>query len=187
MTESAKTVVQKHAFNTLANKITILRIVAIPALVIGLFERQREWVIGILAFSMITDLLDGLAARLRGERTKLGAFLDPMADKLLLTAAFMSLTVLGDFDVWVFVVIFSRDLLIVLGWIVIYILTGASHITPRPLGKTTTAVQMTTALAVILGFGDPIKSGLIWAAVVFTVISAIDYIIVGERRLGEWA
>ena len=171
---------------TLATKITILRVLAIPVIVIGLIEGHTWWVYGLLFFSMITDLLDGLAARKRGERTRLGAFLDPMADKLLLTAVYLSLTYMRELPVWVFVAIFSRDLMIVLGWSVIFILTGSSTVQPRPLGKATTAAQMATALAIILGFPAVATKVFLWATIVLTVVSTLDYIRVGERRLGEW-
>jgi cardiolipin synthase len=130
--------------------------------------------------------LDGLAARMRGERTRLGAFLDPMADKLLLGAVFTTLAYLHQVPMWIFVVIFSRDLLIVLGWSVIYILTGAAAIEPRPLGKTTTGVQMATAFACIINLPQPIPGALLWVTLLVTVASAIDYVIVGEKKLGAW-
>jgi len=135
---------------------------------------------------MATDLLDGFAARRRGERTRLGAFLDPMADKLLLTSVFLSLTYLHQIPVWVFVAIFSRDVLIVLGWSVIFILTGSSTVQPRPLGKATTAAQMITALAVIVQAPAIATIVLLWIMIALTVISAVDYVRTGEKRLGEW-
>ena len=113
---------------TLANQITILRIILIPVTVIMLVERKMGWAFGLLLFSTLTDLADGLAARIRGEQTLIGAFLDPMADKLLLASVYLTMTALRIIDIWVFVVIFSRDLLIVLGWGVIYILTGSSKL-----------------------------------------------------------
>lgn len=171
---------------TLANKITILRMALIPVIVIGLLEGLSLWVYALLAFSMFTDLLDGIVARRRGERTRLGAFLDPMADKLLLTAVYLTLTFLKSIDMWVFVVIFSRDLMIVLGWAVIFILTGSSTIQPRPLGKSTTAVQMATALAVMLPLPRSVGHVMVWMTIALTIASAIDYLRVGERRLGEW-
>jgi len=126
---------------TLANQITILRIFFIPVIVICLLEGYQTAVIILLSLSILTDLLDGLAARLRGERTRLGAFLDPLADKLLLSAVFLTLTYLGLLEIWIFVVIFSRDLLIVLGWGIIYILTGSSTITPPRTGKSNGGVS----------------------------------------------
>jgi len=171
---------------TLANKITVVRILLIPVIVIGLLEQHNNWVYLLLAISMATDLLDGLAARRLGERTRLGAFLDPMADKLLLTAVFLTLTFLKRIDMWVFVVVFSRDLMIVLGWTVIFILTGSSTVQPRPLGKSTTAAQMVMALAIMLPMPAPVVNGLLWLTIGLTVASAIDYLRVGERRLGDW-
>jgi cardiolipin synthase (CMP-forming) len=173
---------------TLANKITVLRIIFIPAIVICLIERKMVQFYVLLTFSILSDLLDGLAARLRGERTQLGAFLDPLADKLLLTSVFLTLTYLQVIDMWVFVVIFSRDLLIVLGWTMIYILTGSSTITPRILGKITTTVQMISALAFTFPTISPtIRGVLLWSIGCLTIVSAIDYVMVGEKRLGQWA
>jgi cardiolipin synthase len=177
----------KKSILTLANKITVLRIILIPVIVIGMLEHQSAWVYFLLGFSMLTDLLDGLAARIRGERTRLGAFLDPMADKLLLTAIYITLAHLNVVPTWVFVVIFSRDLLIVIGWAIIFILTGSSDIKPRLLGKITTTTQMVTALLLMLNILPGFHRLFLWIVVAVTTVSAIDYIRIGEKRLGEWA
>lgn len=171
---------------TLANKITIGRILLVPFIIIGLLENQKMWVYSLLIICMATDFLDGLMARRRNEHTKLGAFLDPMADKLLLISVFMTLAFLRLVPMWVFVAVFSRDLLIVLGWVVIYILTNSSDIDPRPLGKYTTALQMLTALAAIMELSAPYMQGLVWAMVALTIISSVDYVLVGEKKLGGW-
>ncbi len=171
---------------TLANKITVIRILLIPIIVICLLKNMSTWVITLLAFCMLTDLLDGFVARIKKERTPLGAFLDPMADKLLLTAVFLTLTFLNRIDMWVFIVIFSRDLLIVLGWSIIYILTSSSKITPRLLGKLTTAAQMSLAFVFIIPFSAAGRNVILWTTVALTTISAIEYIFIAERRLGEW-
>jgi cardiolipin synthase len=172
---------------TLANKITLLRILLIPAIVIALHFHEMSWFHVLFIFTAFTDLLDGFIARLRGEQTRVGAFLDPMADKLLLTSVYLTLTTLGIIDVWVFVVVFSRDLLIVLGWGIIYILTRAAVIQPRILGKITTAVQMLAAFAFTLDFIEPIvKKTLLGAIVTLTIVSVVDYILVGEKKLGQW-
>lgn len=176
----------KKSILTLANQITIARILFIPVIVILLLKSQTMWVLIVLGLTAFTDLLDGLVARKRGERTQLGAFLDPLADKLLLSAVFLTLTYLKLVEVWVFVVIFSRDLIIVLGWAIIYILTGSANITPRITGKITTTVQMITALAFITHLDPVWQNALQWATVAVTIVSAIDYIIIGEKRLGAW-
>ncbi len=177
----------KKKIFTLANQITIFRIVLIPVIVILLIKRQFTMAAALLAFSVATDLLDGMAARLMKERTKIGAFLDPLADKLLLTSVYLTLSYIDVIDIWVFVVIFSRDLFIVLGWGMIHILTGSSTVAPRPLGKITTAVQMIAALAFVLSVPHRYEGTLLWAIVLLTVASIVDYIIIAEKRLGEWA
>jgi cardiolipin synthase len=168
---------------TLANKITILRILLIPAIVIGLLLDRKPWMYILLGFSMLTDLLDGLAARSRKERTRLGAFLDPLADKLLLSSVYLTLTYLHIIHPWIFVLVFSRDLLIVLGWTVIYILTGSSKIQPQILGKITTALQMATALSYIIPSLAGLQIPLLWSSVAATIVSAVDYVIIGQKRL----
>lgn len=170
---------------TLANKITVVRILLVPPIVIGLLEGQTTWVYVLLALCIASDFFDGLMARRMGERTKLGAFLDPLADKLLLISVFMTLAYMHVVPMWTFVVVFSRDLLIVLGWVVIFILTGSSAIEPRPLGKITTGIQMTTALCCLMNL-DMFIRFLLWTTVAVTVASAIDYVIIGEKKLGAW-
>jgi cardiolipin synthase len=110
-----------------------------------------------------------------------------MADKLLLTAVYVTLAYRGFLPAWVFVVIFSRDLLIVLGWAVIYILTGSSKVAPRTLGKVTTGIQMATVVGfLMLPDASPLRSMLLWSTVFATAASAIDYVYIGEKRLGDW-
>ncbi len=171
---------------TLANKITVGRILLVPPIVIGLLEHMTVWVYVLLGICIVTDFLDGLAARQRGERTRLGAFLDPMADKLLLGAVYTTLAYQNVVPMWIFVVIFSRDLLIVLGWSVIYILTSSATIEPRMLGKITTAIQMATAFVCITKIQQPVPGALLWLTLAATAASAIDYVIVGEKKLGSW-
>lgn len=171
---------------TLANKITILRIILIPVLVIGLLAGANTWPLIIFILSMVTDVLDGVAARMRGERTQLGSFLDPLADKMLLTAVYLTLTYLHRIPLWVFVVVFSRDLLIVLGWTIIYILMKSSAIIPRLLGKITTFTQMATILCYLLSIPSVISDTLFWSMIILTAISTIDYVVVGARRLGQF-
>ena len=171
---------------TLANKITLLRIILIPVLVIGLLLDAPVWPWVIFILSMITDVLDGTAARLRGERTQLGVFLDPLADKLLIVATFLTLSYLHKVPLWVFVIVFSRDLLIVMGWLVIYILMKSSAIIPRLLGKITTFAQMATLLCVMLELPARLSDPILWGMIILTTVSTIDYVIIGARRLGEF-
>ncbi len=169
---------------TLASKITVLRIMAIPFFVIALLEHYIVCAQVIFCASVFSDALDGAIARLRGERTPLGAFLDPLADKLLLVVTYVLFSYLNWIPLWVFVAVISRDLIIILGWTVVYILTNNSKIQPRPLGKITTVLQMAVAVARLFNIGDPLYHGLLHLMIAGTIVSAIDYVWIGNKRLG---
>ena len=169
---------------TLASKITVLRIIAIPFFVLSVLEGRLHWAQAIFCASVFSDALDGTIARLRGERTPLGAFLDPLADKLLLVVTYIVFSYLNWIPLWVFVAVISRDLLIVLGWTVVYILTTNSRIEPRPLGKMTTALQMTLAVARLFNLGNPAYTWLLYAMMTVTILSGADYVWIGNKRLG---
>jgi cardiolipin synthase len=160
---------------TLASKITVLRIMAIPFFAIALLEHHLMAAQILFCLSIFSDALDGTIARLRGERTTLGAFLDPLADKLLLVVCYI---------VFSFLNIISRDMIIVLGWTVVYILTNNSKIQPRPLGKVTTVLQMAVALAKLFPAGEPFYHGLLYTMIATTILSAGDYVWIGNKRLG---
>ncbi len=169
---------------TLASKITVLRIMAIPFFAIALIEHYLLTAQIIFCLSVFSDALDGTIARLRGERTPLGAFLDPLADKLLLVVSYIVFSYLTWIPLWVFVAVVSRDMLIILGWSVVYILTGNSKIEPRPLGKITTVLQMAVAVAKLYSLNGPFYNGLLHAMIIATVLSAVDYVWIGNKRLG---
>jgi len=170
---------------TLANKITVLRIIAIPFFVIALTEQYLRAAQILFVLSVLSDALDGAIARFRGERTPLGTFLDPLADKLLLLAAFSTLTYLGRLPLWVFVAVLSRDILILMGWSLVYVLTDNRKIEPRPLGKVTTFVQMLFIIATLFPITPPLAySWLLRLMTALTVLSALDYVWIGNQRLG---
>jgi cardiolipin synthase len=172
---------------TLANKITILRIVFIPIFIIALLQKQAVAAAVIFTLTIMTDALDGFIARRHKQKTPLGSFLDPMADKLLMFSTFLTLTYLKIIPLWIFVVILSRDILIVLGWIVMYLITGSTEIKPRLLGKVTTIFQMVTLWLILLGIPAPTTSKLLLATVIVTAVSGLDYILSGSAKLGRHA
>lgn len=171
---------------TLANKVTLTRIILIPVFVIGLLIDAKVLSVIIFALSMFTDVLDGLIARKLKQHTALGSFLDPMADKLLLVSAFLTFTYLKKLPMWAFVVVFSRDLLIILGWVIIYILTNSAAIEPRYFGKGTTFVQMLTIFGIMLNIPQPANEFIFWMMIGVTAVSTIDYVIVGAKKLGQF-
>lgn len=169
---------------TLANKITVARILAVPFFVLAMMGHHLQIAQAIFVICAATDALDGTLARIRGERTALGSFLDPLADKLLLTATFIVLSALNMIPLWVFITVISRDFIIILGWSIVFILTGNKKIEPRPLGKLTTAFQMLFAVAVLFAFPIPVITFMRYAMIVVTIGSGFDYVWLGNKRLG---
>ena len=175
----------------LANWLTILRILLIPVFVSLLVYRRATAALVVFCLASLTDTLDGYIARTRGSQTRLSAFLDPLADKLLLTASFVTLTYLYPrlLPFWITVTVLSRDLLLVLGVALIHVAGGQVHPTPSGLGKASTALQMATVLAVlfVLAFQmDPrMKTALVWITAGFTVSSGIQYLYQGTKLLNQ--
>ncbi len=170
---------------TYANQLTILRMIFVPFFVLLLIYGHPRAATLIFVLAGMTDALDGLLARRLQQKTALGSFLDPMADKILLTAAFVTLTVPSvpsavHIPTWLTVVSISRDLLIALSVLIIHLQTGHSHFPPTLLGKGTTASQLlTVAVALFANFmprlGVIIFPSLVWVTLLFTVTSGLHY------------
>lgn len=171
----------------LANWLTSIRILLIPVFVSFVAYRKLTAALVVFCAASVTDLLDGYIARTRGRQTRLGAFLDPLADKLLLTAAFITLTYIRLLPLWITVIVLSRDLLLILGAALIHIAGGRVYPAPSRLGKGSTALQMFTVLAALLvptvGVAPRIKAILVWLTAGFTVASGIQYLVQGTKLL----
>lgn len=171
---------------TLANRITILRIVLIPVFIITLLQGLYPWPVVIFSFTVITDALDGFIARYRKQITPLGSFLDPMADKFLMFSSYLICAYLKKIPSWMFIVILSRDLLIVMGWAIIYFITNSTEVKPRLMGKLTAIIQMFTMWIVLLGIApQSFVNILLYSTVVLTTVSGLDYIYLGSRKLNS--
>lgn len=179
---------------SLANKLSLFRILLVPVFVVCLLyyrPGQSEWLrylaAGLFIVGVLTDAVDGYVARAERQATRLGAILDPAADKLFLVTAFLCLSLISTLPdscrlpAWVPILVLSRDLLIVLGWLLIVLVTGELQAYPSRLGKATTFFQMLTILSVLLGgwFARPI----LWTAMTFTVLSGIGYVRRGNQTL----
>ncbi|MBI2067268.1 MAG: CDP-alcohol phosphatidyltransferase family protein [Deltaproteobacteria bacterium] len=175
------------SFLNLPNLITLGRLFLIPVfLYFALWRQWREafWIFFIAGGS---DLVDGALARLLKQKTRLGAFLDPMADKLLMTAGFMTLTVHGRMDLWLTLLVFSRDLMISSG--VIFLKTKKIFIEYRPtfLSKGTTFFQLVTLVTALLSVSYGVETP--WndydrlVTAVMTVLSWIHYLVKGIKIL----
>lgn len=169
----------------LPNKLTVSRVIMIPFFLIFLlsgwiaqpFDRYLALVIFIAA--SITDTLDGHIARSRNLITNFGKFMDPLADKLLVSAAMISMVELKELPAWIVVIIISREFIIT-GFRLLAVESGLV-IAASWWGKIKTVTQMLMIIYLLLGFHgfifDTIKALLVTLAVVFTIISGVDYIV----------
>ena len=176
-----------------ANKITIFRILAAPFFIVAIayYSPEREYLkdiaLGIFLVAVISDLIDGYIARTRKEKTKAGALLDPLADKLLLISAFISLYKVGHtlgpvtFPLWVVLAVISRDVILLLGAMIIYVTHGSITIEPTRWGKATTFFQILSIFGVLLQ--TPFSAAIWYATVLLTVISGFGYIRKGIKVL----
>lgn len=179
----------------LANKITIVRILLVPVLLICLLYYKPEYdflrfaALLIFFISGITDAIDGYIARRFYQKTELGRILDPLADKLLILTAFIALSTVKDIPVlsrippWLTIIVISRDVIILLGSAVIFVMIKAIKIKPSFLGKATTFFQMSTILLALVGFG--FVKIFWWITALFTVSSGLGYIWYGNKVLNE--
>ncbi len=145
------------------NFLTILRIVAIPAFLILLEDFRYREALAVFVAAGITDGLDGAIARLTHTKTTLGAFLDPAADKALLVSAFIALGFMHAVPRWLVVLVISRDVVIVLGYFLLFVMTGQRmDVQPSVGGKASTALQLLSVTLVLLGLIDPqlVSSGV---------------------------
>jgi len=170
---------------TLANQLTLLRMFLIPAFVILVLYGQLGWALVVFVVTGVTDALDGLIARRSGQKTSLGAWLDPMADKLLLVTTFVVLTLPGlglanRFPLWLTVLIISRDVGIVLTVAIVNLAVGPRTFRPSLLGKIATAVYIVTAVAAIffnyLGYHSAVFELGVYVSLAITLASGVDYI-----------
>jgi len=164
------------------NTLTLLRIVAIPCFLILLEERRYPEALAVFVLAGLTDGLDGAIARLTHTKTRLGAFLDPAADKALLVSAFMALGFMHEVPRWLVVVVISRDVMIVAGYFMLFMMTGQTmDILPTFWGKLSTALQLLAVTVVLVSLMSPDLGGAAVEQVVFplsglvTAIAGLQY------------
>jgi CDP-diacylglycerol--glycerol-3-phosphate 3-phosphatidyltransferase len=189
---------------TTANKITLVRILMIPAFVtMAIYygesikrgdplEWQRYAAIIIFILAAVSDGLDGYVARRYNQRSTLGAYLDPIADKGLLLSGIITLSIsnwsesapgYGRFPAWFPVLVISRDAVILVGTMILYLLNGKVHVKPNWTGKVATVLQMIAIGWVMLQLRFVPLLYVVVVAGVFTLISGIVYVTVGVRQL----
>jgi cardiolipin synthase len=170
---------------TPANQLTLLRMLLIPAFVILVVYGRLGWALIVFAFAGLTDGLDGLIARASGQKTTLGAWLDPMADKLLLVSTFVLLTLPGlglanRLPIWLTVITISRDVVIVLTVAIVSLAIGPRTFRPSIYGKIATAIYILTAVVAMfynyLGYRSRVVDVFVYASLVITLVSASHYL-----------
>jgi cardiolipin synthase len=187
---------------TVANQMTIIRMVMIPLLITLVLSNHPAWALGVFVAAGLTDALDGLIARRYRQISPLGTFLDPMADKLLLTACFIILSipdhpqsipefaVANHIPVFLTIVTISRDVFIVIIALVMHLAAGVTRFTPTILGKMTTVTQIVTIGIVLLlnalGIEGPIVvAGFSWLTLAMTIASGLHYIYYSALLVGS--
>jgi len=179
---------------TPANQLTILRMVFIPIFVILVVYNQLGWAFSIFILAGVTDGLDGLMARLLKQKTSLRAYLDPIADKLLLTSSFVVLSIKGlglpnVVPLWLTILIISRDVILITSALIIVIGTDHRNFSPSIYGKATTFFQILTIVVVLfLNYRSvtPEPLSLLYLITgVVTVFSGLHYIYRGKKMVSE--
>ncbi len=168
------------------NTITMIRILMVPLFVSALLYGRYMTALILFGFATITDFLDGLIARTTGQKTPLGAFLDPLADKAILITSFIIFAYLKWIPKWLVITVISRDLILILGWVLLYIVYGTAKVEVLYLGKAAIASQFILIVYTLtsINFGNHVPQLPIEAFVVvglLTAVSGIQYIYKGLR------
>ena len=178
------------------NVLSILRMGLVPLFIIAVVDGEAVRALVIFVAAGVTDSLDGFIARFWRQQTLLGAYLDPIADKMLLTSAYVVLTIPAlnpklTIPVWVTVLVLARDVLIVVLAVILHIVTGQRSFPPLKIGKITTTAQIATVAVVLVGMAFGVRGfalvapPLIWATAVLTVVSGLGYIVRANRMVEE--
>jgi len=167
---------------TIPNLITILRVLLVPIFVIYIINDRTLGSLIIFVIASISDALDGFIARVFHKKSDLGAYLDPLADKILLIAAYITLAILKMIPPWLAVLIISRDVIILLGVLVLCLNRHPVKVHPSLLSKSTTCLQIATILMILSNSYlniEPIKMYAFWITAGFTIASGLQYIRIG--------
>ncbi|HEV2175816.1 MAG TPA: CDP-alcohol phosphatidyltransferase family protein [Terriglobia bacterium] len=174
-----------------ANQITLLRLIFVPIFVSLVVGRHYDWALVVLFAAALSDGADGLVARKLHQQTALGIALDPIADKVLMTAAYLALSFRGGLPWWLTIAVITRDAGILLTAALISLVAGYRPFPPTFLGKSSTVAQV---VAVFLGLallahvplvGRGLVRVSIYVAAAFTVASGIHYLIVARHRFAS--
>ena len=174
---------------TAPNQLTLLRMIFLPFIVINVVKHDFKWALALFILAGMSDGLDGLLARTLHQQTLLGQYLDPIADKLLMSTMFLVLSIEGMIPWKYTVVVFSRDVSILLISGVLFMIAGLRDFRPSIFGKANTFAQVAAIFFVLLLLVEPVR--WLWiartiflrATFIFTIISAVHYALLVQHRL----
>ncbi len=170
---------------TIPNLLSLLRMALVPPFIIALINGQMKRALLIVVVAGVSDALDGFIARFFNQQSLLGSYLDPLADKLLVTAAYITLALPGlhggfQIPAWVTVVVIARDLLLVIVALVLYLAANVRRFPPSLLSKITTLFQIAAVVIVLLtGIWPEVDTTalvLVYAVAALTLASGFDYV-----------
>jgi cardiolipin synthase len=174
---------------TIPNLITLTRILLTPLFIILLIQGRYRKALIVFLLAGLSDLADGLIARWWQQKSPLGAYLDPLADKLLMSSSFVTLSIAHQIPPWLTVVVISRDLALGLGVLVLRLADFPLKIQPSRMGKWTAALQVATVLLVLVSriwFIPPkLLLGLFWLTGGLTAVSGVHYLYRGLKAVGH--
>lgn len=179
----------RSVFVNIPNMLTLLRILLTPLFAICLLRHLLAPALLVFAVASLTDALDGMVARIFSQKTTLGAYLDPVADKLLLATGIITLAIQGLIPSWLAVIIITRDIIILCGVALLNIMRRDFMVKPSLLSKATTLSQIAVVMTVLAseslhGLGQ-IMPLLFWGAAATTAFSGLQYIYRGLNILGD--
>ncbi len=173
------------------NLISLLRLAAVPLVVWLIANNHMSAAMWLFLAAGISDAVDGYLARILRQRTRLGAYLDPLADKMLLVCVFVTLGQVGKLESWLVILVVSRDVMIVGGILLLFLLEHRVEVEPTLTSKANTVVQIAFAGLVLAHYGLDF-GGARWMAVfewskylvaASTLLSGAHYVVVGIRHL----
>jgi cardiolipin synthase len=177
---------------TIPNLITLLRFFLVPAVVFAMLAGHMDWAFAGFLIAGISDGVDGFIARHFNQRSKLGAYLDPVADKLLLVSVFVVLGYMGELPLWLVIAAVSRDGLIIGAVLLSNVMGNPVEMRPFLISKANTAVQIVLAawvlaeLAFATAFG-PLRHWLVILSGILTVASAAAYLVAWLKHMAGYA
>ncbi len=176
---------------SIPNFLSLLRIILVPLTVIFLIDGSFAKALAIFTLAGLTDAFDGFLARVLSQKTILGGYLDPIADKALLASCFVTLSIMGVIPAWLTVIAVSRDFIILFGISVLFMVSVPFEIRPVFVSKITTALQLITVFLALSfktfgGDGHPLAMHfLYWLTAGFTVVSGFHYILRGIKAINR--